>query len=140
MKETKKSTKKPIKREENRWIDVHNDAVMREMGFLRPYLQAPRDKSVWTKTKAEKMALAKVKHKCKGDMHFHSIPSQSAKFTARLIVNLRKNKHFPKSTYSFECSNNNVSNILENFIVTDSKGYAKSLIVKYYYNGQTYNM
>ena len=36
-KENSKSPKnKAIQQEEDRWIDVHNDDVMREMGFLRP--------------------------------------------------------------------------------------------------------
>ena len=48
----KQNTKRPKKGnpEENCWIDIHNDDVMREMGLIRSYVQVPRDKSVWTKT------------------------------------------------------------------------------------------
>ena len=34
------------KQDEDRWVDVHNDQVMREMGLLRTLSLEPRDKDV----------------------------------------------------------------------------------------------
>lgn len=140
-KETTKNPKnKVIQKEEDCWIDVHNDNVMREMGFMRPFNQAPRDKSVWQKTSTERRLLKNVKHSVrKEDMHFHSVPPKRATVRAKLIVQLKPNKVFPKSTYSQECLDTQVNNILERFQIIDSKtGYSRSVVAKYSYNGKTY--
>lgn len=132
---------KVVQKEENRWIDVHDDNVMREMGFMRPFNQTPRDKSVWRKTSNDRRLLKNIKHSVrKGDMHFHSIPQKRSAVNAKLIIYLNPNKVFPKSTYSQECSNTNIRDILGKFCVVDSKtGYSKSVVAKYSYDGRTYS-
>lgn len=141
-KENTKSPKKgnPVE-EEDRWIDVHDDDVMREMGFFRPLNQAPRDESVWTKTPYERRILKKVRHTCKGeDMHFHSVPRKVIRVRCKLIINLYKNKRFEKTTYSTECWQHEIPDILAKYRVTDRKtGYSTSVVRKYSWNGKTYD-
>ena len=117
------------------WIDVHNDEVMRKMGFRRPFDQSPRDKSVWTKTPNERRLLKEVKCSYKNeDMHFHMPPTKRCTVRAKLIVQLKKNKVFPNTTYSFICSNTAVNNILGTFKGSKSE----DLVSKYSYNGIAY--
>lgn len=139
-KTTKKSPKKAIQREEDRWIDVYDNAVMRKMGFLRPLKQSPRDESVWTRTPHERRILNNVKHYGNYlDMHFHSVPRKRATVFATLIIQLKKNKVFPKSTYSIKCFNNRISDILGQFkIVNPKTKQYESAVAKYSYNGMTY--
>lgn len=139
-KETTKSPKnKAIQDKDSRWINVHDDAVMREMGFSR-FDRVPRDESVWTKTPKERQLLKKMKHTYK-DMnpHFHSIPPKRATFRAKLIIQLKPNNIFPKSTYSQECLNTHISDVLEKFEIIDSvTRWPESIVAKYSYNGRTY--
>lgn len=140
-KENTKSPNKAIQQEEDRWIDVHNDDVMREMGFFRPFNQAPRDESVWTKTPYERRILQSVKHSRdkNEDMHFHSTPEKFIKVPGKLIIQLRKNRVFPKTTYSTECWQSDIQDILSKYVVTNHKlKITKSVIAKYTWNGKTY--
>lgn len=140
-KETTKSPKnKAIQKEEDRWIDVHDDNVMHEMGFMRPFNQTPRDKSVWTKTPNERRLLRSVKYSHRNDdLHFHAAPAKRGTVRAKLIVQLKSNKVFSKSTHSFVCLNTAIDEILGKFKVTDHKtGFSKSVVAKYSYNGKTY--
>lgn len=132
--------KEAIRKEENIRIDVHNDEVMRNMGFLRPLNQAPRDASVWTKTPNERRLLRNVKHiGRRGDMHFHSVPFKHSPVRNKLIIYLKKNKKYPKTTYSIECWMSDIPDILMQYQATDSKTkYTKSVVAKYSFNGKTY--
>lgn len=137
----KENTKRPKKGnlEENCWIDIHNDDVMREMGLIRSYVQVPRDKSVWTKTPYEKRILKKYRHSCKKDMHFHAIPRKPIRVRSKLIINLLKNKQFSKTTYSIECWQHEIPEILAKFQIVNRKaGYSTSVVRKYSWNGRTY--
>lgn len=140
--ENTKSPKKgsPVE-EEDRWINVHDDDVMREMGFFRPFNQASRDESVWTKTPYERRILKKMRHSCKsGDMHFHSVPKKVMRVRCKLVINLFKNKRFSKTTYSTECWQHEIPEILAKYHVTDRKtGYSTSIVRKYSWNGKIYN-
>lgn len=141
----KENTKSPKKgnsgEKDDRWIDVHDDDVMREMGLFRPFDQTPRDESVWSKTPQEKRMLKKVRHSCKDrDMHFHSIPRKPIRVRCKLIINLFKNKHFNKTTYSTECWQHEIQEILAKYHVLNRKtGYYESVVRKYSWNGKTYN-
>lgn len=136
---TKKVLKKANQKAEDRWIDVHNDSVMREMGFTRPLPQAPRDTSVWSKTPNERRLLRNVKHYREKDGHFHSAPPKRSTVRAKLIIQLKANKIFPKSTYSFLCLDTNVEETLGKFRVANQKtGKMISLVTKYSYNGISY--
>ncbi len=139
-KETTKSPKnKAIQDKDDRWIDVHDDAVMREMGFSR-FERVPRDESVWSKTPRERQLLKKIRHAYKGmDLHFHSVPPKRATVCAKLIVQLKPNDVFPKSTYSQECLNTHISDVLGKFKIVDPvTGWSESVVAKYSYNGRTY--
>lgn len=138
MKENTKS--KMIKKEGDRWINVHDDDVVREFGLIRYFKQSPRDKSVWTKTSNERRLLNNSKHICrKENMHFNTIPTKHVVVRAKLIIQLKSNKVFQKTTYSFDCSNLSIESILGRFTITNPKtGYMESVVAKYSYNGKTY--
>lgn len=121
------------------WVDVHNDKVMRDMGFFRPFNQAPRDESVWSKTLEELRKLKQVKHSIKEDGHFNATPKKFVKVSGKLVIWLKKNKVFPKTTYSTTCWINNIGDILSNYVVNNKKlGIAESVVTKYSFNGKTY--
>lgn len=121
-------------------IDVHDDDVMREMGFFRPFNQKPRDPSVWTKTPYERKLLRKMKASTpKGDSHFHNSPIKHIPIRAKLIIQLYKNDIFDKTTYSTTCWQHEIPFILSNYMVTDKKtGYAESAVRWYNWNGRKY--
>jgi hypothetical protein len=130
--------KKIVRKEEDRWIDVHNDETMRKMGFFRPLDQLERDKNVWTKNSYERKSLKIAKYSGK-DMHFHSIPRKIIPVQDKLIIYLTKNKKFPKTTYSVICFMHDIPNILANYNVVNSKTkMSKSVVSKYSFNGKTY--
>lgn len=140
-KENAKSPKnKAIQQEEDRWVDVHNDDVMREMGFMKPFNQAPRDESVWRKTPNERRILRNVKHVGKNeDMHFHSTPHKHIPVRAKLIIQLKKNRKYPNTTYSTECWMSDIPDILSKYQVINPKTkYAESAVARYSFNGKTY--
>lgn len=111
------------------WIDVHDDDVMRAMGFFRPYNQTPRDESVWTKTPEERKRLKKYKRR-QEDMHFHSVPEKFIKVPGKLIIQLVKNKKYPNTTYSHKCWQSDVPFILAKYA---------DIVRKYIWNGKTYS-
>lgn len=100
--------------DEDFWVDVHDDEQMVELG-IRPPSVAPRDPSVWTKTPYEKRILKSLRRMHKGRMYFHSSPTKHIPVRARLIVQLKRNKKFPKSTYSSECNMHEIGNILSKY-------------------------
>lgn len=121
-------------------INVHDDNVMRKAGFFRPFDQSPRDPEVWTKSAKEKHRLWYMKNTTpKKDGHFLCIGSTNKLCTAKLIIYLKKNNVFDKSTYSVMCSNTKVPEILNQFQVNNKKTRrSESVILKYKYNGKTY--
>lgn len=126
---------------DERWIDVHDDDVMREMGFFRPFNQKPRDPSVWTKTPYERKLLKKMKSRTpKGDNHFHSAPIKHIPIRAKLIIQLNKNRVFDKTTYSTTCWQHEIPYILMNYNVVDHRtGDAISAVKWYNWNGKKYS-
>ena len=136
--ENVKSPSKAPQRDEDRWIDVHDDELMIELG-IRPPHAALRDKSVWTKTPYEKRILRSERCKHKERIHFHSVPRKSIPVKAKLIIYLKKNKKFPHTTYSTECMQHEIGDILFNYYSRNRKtGYNECLVTKYVYNGKTY--
>jgi hypothetical protein len=130
------------KKEENRWIDVHNDKVMHEMGLVRQPVYVGRDQSVWTKSKNEKRILhnEKLRYRDDSDSHFHSIPPKRNTVYAKLIIQLVPNKKFPHSTYSKECWDTAVPTALDVYTITNKSGVSKSLVSKYWFNGKEYTL
>lgn len=129
-----------IERDE-RWIDVHDDEVMREHGLWRPYDQSPRDPNVWSKTPNDRRILKQVmasQGKITG-WHCSSCGKKHPIVKAKLIVQLKKNKIFPKTTYSFMCYNTSVDEILGQFMIYNPKtDTMETIIAKYSYNGRPY--
>ena len=120
------------------WVNVHDDELMVELGIRLPNL-APKDPSVWTKTPHEKKMLKSLRRTHKGRIHFYSVPRKSIPVRAKLIVQLKKNKNFPNTTYSTECWQHEIEDILLNYYAKNSKtGYNECLVSKYIYNGKTY--
>lgn len=137
-KENIQSPSKAAQREEDRWVDVHNDALMIELG-IRPAMLIPRDKSVWTKTPNERRLLKTLRRGSKGRIHFHSVPEKSIPVRAKLIIYLKKNDRFPKTTYSTECWQHEIRGILLNYYQRNKKtGLNECLVSRYAYNGKTY--
>lgn len=140
-KETIESPKKgnPDEKDDRR-IDVHDDDVMREMGFSR-FDVAPRDESVWTKTPRERELLKKLRPTWKGlNMHFHTAPRKFIQVPGKLIIQLRKNNVFPKTTYSTKCWQSDIPHILSRYVINNKRlNISKSAVLKYTWNGRTYN-
>lgn len=137
----KENSNKVNQKEESRWIDIHNDKVVNEMGLMRPLSQEPRDNSVWSKTPNERRILKNVKYQgSRSNMHFGTVPTKRSTVVAKLIIYLKPNKTFPKSTYSFSCTDTSVNSILSKFVVTNPKSKQfESVINKYSYNGRIYS-
>lgn len=137
----KENVKRPYKAaqsDEDLWVDVHDDVLMVELG-IRPPSVAPKDPSVWTKTPYERRILKTLRHSCKDDMRFHSSQPKHIPVRAKLIIQLKSNKKFPKSTYSTECWMHEIGSILSKYYQRDKKtGLSEYLVVKYSYNGRTY--
>lgn len=137
-KENIQSPSKASQRDEDRWVDVHNDALMVELG-IRPAMLSPRDKTVWTKTPNERRLLKSLRRSGKGRIHFHSVPEKSIPVRTKLIIQLVKNDKFPKTTYSTECWQHEIKNILLQYYKRNKKtGVNECLVSKYTYNGKTY--
>lgn len=129
--ETIKSPSKAPLRDEDRWVDVHDDELMIELG-IRPPHAIPRDKTVWTKTPSEKQALKVERCKHKGRIHFQNPPRKSIPVKDKLIIYLKKNKKFANTTYSTKCWQHEIGDILLNYCQDEC------LVAKYFYNGKTY--
>lgn len=139
-KENTKSPNQAIQRDEDRWINVYDDALMIEMG-IRPLHVFPRDKTVWTKTPNEKRLLKILRKSCKERIYFHTIPTKSIPVRAKLIIQLKKNDKYPKTTYSIECWQHEIGSILSNFYHENKVSKRiENLVSKYSYNGKTYSV
>lgn len=116
------------------WVDVTDDNQMRANGFFRPFDQAPRDPDVWTKTAKERKAIKAKSWKNMG--HFNSCPRKFIQVRDKLIIQLKKNKEYPKTTYSIECWQSDIPEILSKYIFTKNK-QTQSLVSWYKFNGKT---
>jgi hypothetical protein len=82
----------------------------------------------WAKSEEEHQLLQK--YKCKQrDGHFHTIPPKQNSVYNKLIIQLKSNDMFPKSTYSFMCYDGNVKNLVNRF---NEKG---NFVHNYSFNG-----
>lgn len=137
----KENIKSPIKAsqdDKDSWVDVHDDTLMIKLG-IRPRPATPRDPSVWTKSKQEKKILKTLKCTHKGKMHFGTPSYRSIPVIAKLIVQLKKNKVFPHTTYSTICSMHQIGDILNFFHQLDRQSKTMvNVIDKYIFNGKTY--
>lgn len=114
-------------------VDIHNDYLMVSLG-IRPSVYAGRDDSVWTKTDKERELLSKYRKRKYKFMSSVS-PTKSIPVKDKLIIYLKKNNVFSKTTYSIVCNQHDISSILGMY--QDKKG--NNLVSKYYFNGKTYS-
>lgn len=120
------------------WVDVYDDDLMISLG-IHPSNAIPRDLTVWTKSKNEKDILRSLRCSFKHKMYCNSTPQKVIPVKAKLIVQLKKNKKFPHTTYSIDCWMHEINNHLLRFYQQNNKtGYNECLILKYVYNGKTY--
>lgn len=135
------NVKSPIKAtqgDEDRWVDVHDGALMVELGIY-PCLATPRDPSVWSKSRQEKKILRTLRCTHKGKMHLSTSPREVIPVRAKLIVQLKKNKRFPYTTYSTICGMHQIGDVLNFFRQWDRQnGMMVSIVAKYTFNGKTY--
>lgn len=135
------NVKSPIKAaqgDEDRWVDVHDDALMVELG-IHPRPVTPRDPSVWSKSKQEKKILRTLRCVHKGKMHLGTPPRKVIPVRAKLIVQLKKNKRFPYTTYSTICGMHQIGDVLNFFHQWDRQNKMMvSVVAKYTFNGKTY--
>lgn len=117
-------------------VNVKDDYQMVELG-IRPPLLAERDKSVWTKTAKEKKLLKKLRHGS-NNCHFGTVPIKPIPVRDKLIVYLKKNNVFPKTTYSTECRQHEIGEILMKYFYTAKSGISHNLVMKYEFNGKSY--
>lgn len=133
-----KSPSKATRSDEDLWVDVHDDERMISLGIRLP-LFSPRDKSVWSKTPNEKRLLKQVRTN-KEKIHFNISPRKIIPVKSRLIVYLKKNKKFPNTTYSTECWQHEIGDILVKYRSHNKNtGKDENLVSKYVYNGKTYS-
>ncbi len=121
------------------WVDVHDDALMVELGIRQPNA-TPRDKTVWTKTPNEKRILRNMRNSVRKEkIHFYTVPNKSIPVWDKLIIYLKKNKTFPNTTYSTKCWMHEIGDILSMYNQYNKKtDFYDNLVVKYSYNGKTY--
>lgn len=135
------NVKSPIKAtqgDEDHWVDVHDDALMVELG-IHPRPATPRDPSVWTKSKQEKKILRTLRCSHKGKMHLGTSPRKVIPVRAKLIVQLKKNKRFPHTTYSTICGMHQIGDVLNFFHQWDRQNKVMvNVVAKYTFNGKTY--
>lgn len=138
-KENIQSPAKAPQREEDRWVDIHDEDIMVELG-IRPKALSERDPSVWTKTPNEKRLLKELKHSVKGRIHFNSTPVKSIPVRSKLIIFLKKNNKYPKSVYSTECWQHEIGDIISRYTCDNKVSkLPESIVLKYSYNGKTYS-
>ena len=136
--ENVKSPIKAARNDNNHWVDVHNYALMVELG-IHPSPVTPRDPSVWSKSKQEKKILRTLRCAHKGKMHLSTPPRKVIPIRAKLIVQLKKNKRFPYTTYSTICGMHQIGDVLNFFNQWDRKNrMIVSVVAKYTFNGKTY--
>lgn len=130
-----------MRQEEDRWIDVHDDKVIQEMGLMRTNPVVPRDKTVWSKTSAERRNLQKAKDsEKKREMRFSTFPIKHVPIKDKLIIYLYKNSVYPKTTYSAVCWQHEIPFILSKYVKVNFKlNTATNLVAKYSFNGKTYS-
>lgn len=116
-------------------VNVRNEKEVIASGLRLYYAAEGRDESVWSKTKKERKYLNKVKHSY--NISRNACPPRKTSFLFdKLIIQLKKNKEYPKTTYSIKCWQHEIPSFVSNF--TDKKG--NSVVSKYYFNGRTYTV
>ena len=137
----KENIKNPIKVSQdskNSWVDVHDEALMVKLG-IHPRPATPRDPSIWTKSKQKKEILRTLRRIHKGKMHLGTPCNNAIPVRDKLIIQLKKNKHFLYTTYSIVCYMHQIGDILNFFSFWDQQNKTMvNVVAKYTFNGKTY--
>lgn len=113
------------------WVDVHDDELMVSLGIHLPNFVAPD----FAKTPKEKKILKKAKASSpKMERMYGSYKETPYPLYDKLIVHLKKNDNFSKSTYSFQIWQRQIQGTVGQF--TTRKG--KSVVDYYIWNGKKY--
>lgn len=130
----KKTNQKSIE-----WVDVHDDALMVELGIHLPNVK-PIDPAIFSKTDAEKELLAKYRKMFKGKMTGNNISNKNIPIYGKLIITIVPDKEFMmvnknketvcKTTWSYQCGQADIPRILSKF---------GPLVVKYSWLGKEYD-
>lgn len=135
-----------MKERENGWVDVHDEALMVQLGIRNPNAE-PRDPSVWTKSVKEKSLLKRLRNSKGGILATGGMfEKYEPLFKYKLIITIKKNDKFMtfdkklkrrvfKTVYSHTCYLKEVPFILNRYC--DEEG--KTLIRKYKFNGHDFN-
>lgn len=116
------------------WVDVHNDALMVELGIRQPNVE-PKDISCWTKSDREKKILKKLRKRFKHSLKTGSYhTSRIIPVYGKLIIQIKPKSGY-KTVYSTQCGQSDIPRILSNYV--DSKG--ESVVIKYRWNNKWYN-
>lgn len=134
--------------DEERWVDVHNHALMVYLGMRQPLYEG-RDPKVWTKTKEEKKLLKQLKARCTTILP-KGWPGEAprSRFFSKLIVRVRpsnkfkfKDKHGNEQKKTYFAHKNvcesDIPNILAKYYVWKDKA-RQTLVISYEWNGKTY--
>lgn len=130
----KKTIKKSIKKEEDRWINVHSDNECAKYGVYRAKAYEGRDESVWKRSKNERRILKNLP-RIKDTSHFPFVGVKHIPVRGKLIIYLYKNKKFSKTVISIECWQHEISEILCKYVSKNNQ----NLVMKYSFNGRTYD-
>ena len=135
--------------DEDRWVDVHNHALMVYLGIRQPLYEG-RDPKVWTKTKEEKRLLKQLKGRCTTILP-SGWPGETprSRFFSKLIVRIRpsnkfkfKDKHGNEQKKTYFSHKNvcetDIPNILAKYYVWKDKA-RQTLVISYTWNGKTYS-
>lgn len=137
-KEKTKSPSKAVQREDDCWINVHSDNEMMKYGVYRAGEYLGRDESVWKRTPHERRILKNIT-KPRKIYPFNTKPHKIIPVRGKLIIMLNKNKKFSKPTYSIECWQHEIPDLLMKYYRTDKNKKVISLVNKYSFLGRTYS-
>lgn len=117
--------KEEKKKEEDKRVDVNNDAEMVALGIRNPHIK-PRDPSVWTKTEKERKAWKKQRRFPAPNSRWMP-PVITSQFKGRLTVNV---KGLGKTTYSHNCPETDIPYLLGKYKSEHSS------IIRAFWNGK----
>ena len=135
-----------MKKKEDEWVDVHDEALMVALGIRNPNLE-PRDPSVWTKTAKEKALLKHLRNSRGGVLASgSSFVKYEPLFKYKLIITIKKDDKFMtydkklkrkvhKTVFSHTCYPKEVPFILNRYYNEEGK----SIVTKYSYAGHQFN-
>lgn len=138
------------KEHDSGWVDVHNDALMVQLGIRNPMVE-PRDSEVWSKNKNEKKqakwARRQLKHAF--DHCTWPAPFKQIDIPGKLIVQIKKTSKFSKvqpngvkfykTTFSHECNQSDIPEILYKYMIRGKNKQDVTLVKWYKWNGKTYS-